>query len=85
MKSLAARAAILVMRRLTVLVNSCYDTKTNNHTMFVDTKGRNADIFPTSGEGSARVDENRLTINLLEFFKIGERVCSISFQERSCF
>jgi hypothetical protein len=45
MKSLAARAAILVMRRLTVLVNSCYDTKTNNHTMFVDAKGAMQTFF----------------------------------------
>lgn len=45
MKSSAARAAILVMRRLTVLVNSCYDTKTNNHTMFVDAKGVTQTFF----------------------------------------
>ena len=33
------------MRRLTVLVNSCYDTKTNNHTMFVDAKGVTQTFF----------------------------------------
>jgi len=45
MKSLGAQAAILVMRRLTVLGNSCYDTKTNNHTMFVDAKGVTQTFF----------------------------------------
>ena len=33
------------MRRLTVLVNSCYDTKTNNHTMFVDAKAVTQTFF----------------------------------------
>ena len=32
----AGAGAISIRRRLTVRGKSCYDTKTNNHTMFVD-------------------------------------------------